>query len=105
MKKILSNGAPLVTDEEGNSVLAARIEQSGDSIIGYDADEVEVFAIRGINPTVSVEIKDESGVDAAFDKSPDDDFRAAIQAASTLAELKDALLGTSGPGAEPRRKR
>lgn len=33
---------------------------------------------------------------------PDDEFRAAIEGASTIAELKAALLGTKGPGAEPR---
>lgn len=34
---------------------------------------------------------------------PDAEFRAAIQAASSIADLKAALLGTKGPGAEPRR--
>lgn len=33
---------------------------------------------------------------------PDDEFRAAIEGASTIADLKAALLGTTGPGAEPR---
>lgn len=42
-----------------------------------------------------------SGASAASD--PDDEFRAAIKAATSLADLKAALLGTSGPGAEPRR--
>lgn len=33
----------------------------------------------------------------------DREFRAAVEAATSIAELKAALLGTNGPGAEPRR--
>jgi hypothetical protein len=34
---------------------------------------------------------------------PDKEFRDAVEAATSLADLKAALLGTKGPGAEPRR--
>jgi hypothetical protein len=33
---------------------------------------------------------------------PEADFRKAVEGATSLAALKDALLGTTGPGAEPR---
>lgn len=33
------------------------------------------------------------------------EFREAVEAASSVADLKAALLGSSGPGAEPRRPR
>jgi hypothetical protein len=32
----------------------------------------------------------------------DAEFRKAVEAATSLAQLKDALLGKAGPGAEPR---
>lgn len=35
---------------------------------------------------------------------PADEFRAAIEAATSIADLKAALLGTTGPGAEPRQR-
>lgn len=35
---------------------------------------------------------------------PDEEFRQAIEQATSVADLKAALLGTSGPGAEPRRQ-
>lgn len=34
---------------------------------------------------------------------PDADFRKALEAATTVAAIRDALLGKTGPGAEPRR--
>jgi translation elongation factor EF-Tu-like GTPase len=34
---------------------------------------------------------------------PEDEFRKAVEAATSLDALKAALLGTKGPGAEPRR--
>jgi hypothetical protein len=34
---------------------------------------------------------------------PADEFRKAVESSTTLAGLKAALLGTTGPGAEPRR--
>jgi hypothetical protein len=46
---------------------------------------------------------------AAHDGTPapvvdhDAEFRAAVEAATTLAALKAAILGSTGPGAEPRR--
>lgn len=103
MKKLTVNGAPLITDEDDNPVLAACIERDGDTITGYDADGTELFALRGINPTATIEVEDETGAPSDFDATPEDDFRAAVQAATTLDELKAALLGTAGPGAEPRR--
>lgn len=33
----------------------------------------------------------------------DQEFREAVEKATTIADLKAALLGTRGPGAEPRR--
>jgi hypothetical protein len=33
---------------------------------------------------------------------PEAEFRQAVEAATSLAALKDALLGKTGPGAEPR---
>lgn len=33
---------------------------------------------------------------------PDAEFRKAVEAATTLAALKAALLGSTGPGAQPR---
>lgn len=39
----------------------------------------------------------------APEPDPDDEFRAAVEAATSIADLKAALLGTTGPGAEPRR--
>lgn len=33
----------------------------------------------------------------------DEDFRQAVEAATSIADLKAALLGEAGPGAEPRR--
>lgn len=33
----------------------------------------------------------------------DREFREAVEKATTIADLKAALLGTRGPGAEPRR--
>jgi hypothetical protein len=38
----------------------------------------------------------------AAEPDPDAEFRKAVEAATSLAALKDALLGTTGPGAEPR---
>lgn len=38
------------------------------------------------------------------DRDPDEEFRAAVQSAATLADLKAALLGHRGPGAQPRRR-
>lgn len=35
---------------------------------------------------------------------PDDEFRAAVEAATSIADLKAALLGTTGPGAEARHR-
>lgn len=35
---------------------------------------------------------------------PDDEFRKAVEAATSIADLKAALLGTVGPGAEPRQR-
>lgn len=40
---------------------------------------------------------------AEFPPDPDDEFRKAVEAATSVADLKAALLGTAGPGAEPRR--
>lgn len=33
---------------------------------------------------------------------PNAEFRAALEGATTVAQLRDALLGTTGPGAQPR---
>jgi hypothetical protein len=41
---------------------------------------------------------------AEFPPDPDDEFRKAVEAATSIADLKAALLGTAGPGAEPRRQ-
>jgi hypothetical protein len=48
----------------------------------------------------------QAAVDAhvpAAEPDPDAEFRKAVEAATTLDALKAALLGTKGPGAEPRR--
>lgn len=42
-------------------------------------------------------------VPAAPAPDPQGEFRKAVEAATTLAALKAALLGTTGPGAESRR--
>lgn len=34
---------------------------------------------------------------------PDAEFRKALEGATTVAQIRDALLGKTGPGAEPRR--
>lgn len=34
---------------------------------------------------------------------PEAEFRKALEAATTVAAIRDALLGKTGPGAEPRR--
>lgn len=51
-----------------------------------------------------------SAVQAALDAhmnrplppDPDAEFRKALEAATTLAQIRDALLGKTGPGAQPR---
>lgn len=36
--------------------------------------------------------------------NPQDEFRKAVEAATTLAALKAAILGSTGPGAQPRNR-
>lgn len=105
MKKLVRNGNSVATDDDGSPILASRIERDGNAITGYDADGVEIFVLREIDPNVALTIVDETGAEVGFDAAPEDEFRKAIEAATSVADLKAALLGTSGPGAEPRHKR
>lgn len=66
-----------------------------------DGELVVVGPTEGDRPAVQSVIDAHVPPDPRPD--PDDEFRAAIEAATSIADLKAALLGTSGPGAEPRR--
>jgi hypothetical protein len=67
---------------------------------------VEFFDASG----AEVELEDAAVQDAAASyipplrPDPAAEFRKAIEAATSIADLKAALLGTTGPGAEPRRR-
>lgn len=63
--------------------------------IEVEGDEGGVVRLRGYNEAL-VEYE-------PSDTDPDAEFRAAIEAATSIADLKAALLGAKGPGAEPRR--
>lgn len=74
--------------------------------------EVERMTDRELTAAVDAHTDDPSWVDPEHVPAPDpdDEFRDAVAAAvanepagSPLRKLADALLGTSGPGAEPRR--
>lgn len=65
----------------------------GSWVYRVDRDDVEEASVQGaVDAHVPVAPPD-----------PDDEFRTAIEAATSIADLKAALLGTQGPGAEPRR--
>lgn len=109
MRRLTINGQPH-SDPDDDPIEVARIEKADGTVIGYDAGGSEVFSLRGVNPAADLTVTDETGAEVGFDPSGVDEFREAVTAAvadepagSPLRNLADALLGTSGPGAEPRR--
>lgn len=111
MKRLTVNGR-LYTDDDGNPVDAARIERIDGTVVGYGSEGGELFSLRGVDPAADLAVVDETGADVRFDLSGVDEFRSAVEAAvagepagSPLRKLADALLGTSGPGAEARQTR
>lgn len=65
----------------------------------------EIVAATG-SPVTQQQLEDAVvGHTAVFPPDPNDEFRRAVEVATSLADLKAALIGTSGPGAEPRRAR
>lgn len=96
------NGAALVTELRAAGIDVdddgVRDEADGTITVVTDAPEAEVQAVI------------DAHVPPPPPADPDDEFRDAVTAAiadepagSPLRKLADALLGTSGPGAEPRR--
>lgn len=64
----------------------------------------EVVVADEASPVTVVQLQ--AAVDAHVPAAPvdhDAEFRTAVEAAGTLAALKAAILGATGPGAEPRR--
>lgn len=70
------------------------------------ARTVTTYGPDGFDPSKpNNNVVDERTVEVPEDPEEvaDRDFRAAVEKATSIAELKAALLGTNGPGAEPRR--
>lgn len=68
------------------------------------ASDTEVVVADSDAPVTAAQLQ--AALDAhtpAPTPDPDGEFRQAVEAATTLAALKAALLGSTGPGAEPRR--
>lgn len=64
-------------------------------------DELRIDAPESARSTVEQVVQ--AHVPPAPPPNPDEEFRKAVEAATDLAGLKAALLGSKGPGAEPRR--
>ena len=80
------------------------VDKQRRQIVGQDADGNEVFALRGVKfENITYEITDEQGNPVEPDLSSDEELARAIGGASSLAELKDALLGKIRPGRAARR--
>lgn len=70
-------------------------------VLHPDAGEIEVHGVKDFQ-RAEVERVARAHVPPPAPADPQAEFRKAVSAATTLAALKDALLGTTGPGAEPR---
>lgn len=78
-------------------------------VVGPDEDDqtrIESDAVTqsALDSAVAAHVADGAWVDPQYvpPLDPDDEFRKAIEAATSLNGLKAALLGITGPGAEPR---
>lgn len=71
--------------------------------VSWDGTEGEVQVHRDDAHDATVRTVIDAHV-PAVDPDPDAEFRAAVEAATTLAALKAALLGATGPGAQPRNR-
>lgn len=69
----------------------------------YLAGDRLVFPGLGAGHRAAVQSALTSHLDRPLPADAAIEFQAAVKAATTLDALKSALLGTSGPGAEPRR--
>lgn len=68
------------------------------------ASETELVVADPASEVTAAALK--SALDAhtpAPKTDPEAEFRKALEAATTVAQIRDALLGKTGPGAEPRR--
>lgn len=92
---------PVPTSLHGDA-LADELAAAGlpDADVSVDGDEL---VIAGPEDRDAVQAVVDAHVPPAPGPNPDDEFRKAVEAATSIAGLKAALLGTSGPGAEPRR--
>lgn len=65
-----------------------------------------IILVASDSPVTRAELEAAIGAHVAeFPPDPDDEFRSAIESAATVDDLKAAILGNVGPGAEPRRGR
>lgn len=92
--------------------LAAPADRDGIGQAVADALGIDVRAVVLVGDILEIDAPD-SAKDAAraavaghtplLRVDHDAAFRSAVAAATTIAQLRDALLGNAGPGAEPRR--
>lgn len=100
----LAAPVPLNGDLLADELAAAGVPDPEVALVG---DEVQIIAPDDDRHRATVQQVVRAHNPPAPGPSPDPDaeFRAAVEGATTLAALKAAILGSTGPGAQPRNGR
>lgn len=77
----------------GEKFQAEKIIKTTTDITGQDTNSKEIFAFRGISNFAQFAIQNLDGTATTFDTDADTDLDIAINSATTLDELKKALVG------------